>query len=139
MIDNSDLLANGARQYQSKKQHGRRVCYLSMRANNSHLIIKPTNEALDEAGITIGSDVDIFFDEKTITIVADECGTVRVRKEGTTTALPYLLVPIGPDKMLDCRFTDGMNDGHHCEQHIDDKGRLVLALPDTVVLTLQAT
>ena len=138
MTDNSDLLTNGARQYQPKKQRGRKACFLSLRANNTQLIISPTNEALDEAGITIGSDVDIFFDEKTITIVADECGTVRVRKEGTTTALPYLLVPIGPDKMLDCRFTDGMSDGHQVKHHIDDKDRLVLALPDTVVLTLQA-
>lgn len=95
------------------------------------LTVSMTSEILKQLGTTTGKDVHFNFSERQFVIEPAIDGGFRIRKQ--VKGYPFIYVPVGPDKPLECKFTVGAST---IIEHEIDNGRLVLPLPECLKITI---
>lgn len=104
-------------------RHGVR---LSTRLNSTELIILLTEDIAKQIDLTIGGNARLHCNEHKLVIAAAEDGNLRVRRQDKRSggSYPYLVVPIGKDKSIDCKLDDQI-----FVQHEIEDGELILPMP----------
>ena len=131
--DEMFLYERTTRSYQAQHR-----CRVALRQRGTELAVILTPDIATQAGIKVGGTVNVWFNPTKLTIkiksIADGAFKVREQSGESRFSYPFLLVPVGANRPIDCKFTQ-QTKTVTCEHLVEDGG-LTLVLPASVQLTV---